>query len=191
MNSGQFRQVDEKGSDVQFGVREGEWRLEGDGGSKEFTMREWGDKGRWGQMAREGEGGEWDLKRGRGWGEGGVTSPESVDMKIFGESKEEEEIGKVFCCDSLTGVKILITLFGVINLGIIATGGMGFTLCLVDYWSEQDLFTSVMVIIIISIYSIIMACCVRLGQVVLCVGALLQPPWMSWLYWGFTRGRKL
>ena len=48
MNSGQFRQVDEKGSDVQFGVREGEWRLQGEGhgGSREFTMREWEDKGR-------------------------------------------------------------------------------------------------------------------------------------------------
>merc|ERR1712025_594009 len=45
----------------------------------------------------------------------------------------------------ITGVKILVTIFAVSNLGIIATGGVGFTLGLVDYWSDQDLFTSVMI----------------------------------------------
>ena len=57
----------------------------------------------------------------------------------------------------MSGVKILVTLFAVINLGTIATGGVGFTLGLVDYWGDQDLFTSVMVTIVNSILSTIQA----------------------------------
>ena len=77
------------------------------------------------------------------------------------EVEEEELIEKLCCCDEPTRVKILITLFAVINLG-----GIGFTLGLIDYWSEQDLFTPIMVIIINSIFSIIIVTCYRLGQVV-------------------------
>ena len=77
------------------------------------------------------------------------------------EVEEEEPIEKLCCCDEPTRVKILITLFAVINLG-----GIGFTLGLIDYWSEQDLFTPIMVIIINSIFSIIIVTSYRLGQVV-------------------------
>ena len=152
----------EKGGDGQ--LREGEWRLGGDEGSREFTMREWEDKGRLGKMTKEVEGGEWDLRSGRGWGEGGVSFSDGGDTSVTEEVEEEEQIEQICCCNEVTGVKILITIFAVINLGIIATGGVGFTLGLVDYWS--DLFTPVMVIIINSIFSIIIVTCYRLGQVV-------------------------
>ena len=152
----------EKGSGEQ--LREGEWRLGGGEGSREFTMREWEDKGRWGKMTREVEGGEWDLRSGRGWGEGGVSCSDGGDTSVTEEVEEEEQIEKLCCCDEVIGVKILIILFAVINLGIIATGGIGFTLCLVDYWS--DLFTAFLVIIVNSIFSIIIVSCYRLGQVV-------------------------
>ena len=56
---------------------EGEWRLQGEveGGSREFAMREWGNKGRWGKE----EGGEWDLRSGAVWGKEGVTMSEGGD----------------------------------------------------------------------------------------------------------------
>ena len=80
MSSGQFRQVGEKGSGGQ--LREEEWRLGGGEGSREFTMREWEDKGRWGKMTREVEGGEWDLRSGRGWGEEGMSCSDGGDTSV-------------------------------------------------------------------------------------------------------------
>ena len=142
----------EKGSGEQ--LKEGEWRLGGGEGSREFTMREWEDKGTWGKITRDREGGEWDLRRGRGWGEGGVGSLESGDTSITVVSMNEEEEKTICCSGDLAGIKILITLSGVINLGIIAAGGVGFTLGLVEGWSDKDLFTSTMVIID-SIYDLI------------------------------------
>ena len=146
-------------------LREGELRLVEEEGSKEFTMRELEDNRRRGIM-RDVGGGEWDLRSGRVWGERGVSGLKRDNTGVTGKLGEEEQIETICCCDEVTGVKILITLFAVINLGIIATGGIGFTLGLVDYWSEQDLFTPVMVIIINSIFSIIIVTCYRLGQVV-------------------------
>ena len=70
MNRGQFRQVGEERCDDKM---EREWRLKGDDGKREFTMREWEDKGTWGKITRDREGGEWDLRRGRGWGDRSFT----------------------------------------------------------------------------------------------------------------------
>ena len=36
--------------------------------------------------------------------------------------KHEQDGNRVCCCDAVSGVKIIVTLFAVINLGIIATG---------------------------------------------------------------------
>ena len=56
-------------------------------------------------------------------------------------------------------MKLLVLVFAVINLGAIATGGVGFTLGLVNYWSDdQDLFTSIMVLD----YARASLCCVYL-----------------------------
>ena len=115
-------------------------------------------------MKRREEGGEWGLKS--VWEGGRVACSESGFTDDTEDMKYEEDGSRVCCCDAVSGVKILVTLFAVINLGIIATGGVGFTLGLVDYWSDQDLFTSVMVIITNSIFSIIIVICYRLGQVV-------------------------
>ena len=137
---GQFRQV---GDSKVMGEREEDWRLRGEEGGREFTMREWQDKERW--ITRKDEGGEWDLRTGKGWEEGGVINTVNINTDVRDEKTEEEISDDVCCCDEITGVKILVTIFAVSNLGIIATGGVGFTLGLVDYWSEQDLFISVMV----------------------------------------------
>ena len=115
-------------------------------------------------MKRREEGGEWGLKsvwegRRAACSQNGYTE-DTEDLKY------EEDGSRVCCCDAVSGVKILVTLFAVINLGIIATGGVGFTLGLVDYWSDQDLFTSVMVIIISNMFCIIIVNYYRLGQVV-------------------------
>ena len=100
LGSGQFRQVGDKSV---LGVREGEWRLRGEEGSREFTMREWEDKERLGRITREG--GEWDLRSGRGWGEGGITSTDSVDAYVMKDvnTEDEQPVETVCCCDELTG----------------------------------------------------------------------------------------
>ena len=53
LNSGTFSQVGEEGGGVQFGVREGEWRLqEGVHG----RSREWGDQGGTDEIKKKGGG---------------------------------------------------------------------------------------------------------------------------------------
>lgn len=112
---------------------EGEWRLGGADETREFTMRDWGN-----QPPSLGEGGEWDLRSGRDWGE--------VKNEIRDDEDEREEEGGTFCCCSeLFGVKVVLAVFAVFNLGIIATGGVGFTLGLVNYWEGADLFTFIMI----------------------------------------------
>ena len=86
--------------------------------------------------------GEWDLRSvwgdrlGTGWSESGVDTDSEDDIKHR----------RVCCCDAVSGAKTLVSLFAVINLGIIATGGVGFTLGLVGYWSNEEIFPSIMVI---------------------------------------------
>ena len=142
---------------MQFGGREGEWRVHGE--SKEFTMRKWVDQGRADDMKRRDEGGEWNLKS--VWEKDRVTCSEVGYSDDMENTAQEEGGSKVCCCDAVSGVKTLVTLFAVINLGTITTGGVGFTLGLVDYWGDQDLFTSVMVTIVNSILSIIILLCHR------------------------------
>ena len=56
------------------------------------------------------------LRSGRDWGE---VRGEQEEEK---EEGEEEEGRRVCCCPELVGVKIIIAVFAVFNLGIIATG---------------------------------------------------------------------
>ena len=147
LNSGKFSHVGEE-SEVQFDGREGDWRLHG--GNREFTMREWGDEERVGDKKRREEGGEWDLKS--VWEKNRVAYSDSGCTDELETQETDEDESRVCCCNVVSGVKTLVTLSAVINLATIATGGVGFTLGLVDYWGDQDLFTSVMVISLIIVY---------------------------------------
>ena len=57
-------------------------------------------------------------RSGRDWGE---VRGEQEEEKEEGE-EEEEEGRRVCCCPELVGVKVIIAVFAVFNLGIIATG---------------------------------------------------------------------
>ena len=129
MECGQFRQVEL-----------GDWRLvwAGEEGSKEFAMREWGGTcgGKPEHMIWESDGGEWDLRSGRE-----LVDGMGVKKNVELESSNQTD----FCLDERRLVTVVVILFALINLAIIATGGVGFTLCLVNYWREQDMLTYVMV----------------------------------------------
>ena len=140
LSKGEFRQVGERG---WSGVEEGEWRLSGDFGSREFSMREWEDN----RVERAREGGEWDL---RGGEVGGRVSMSDIGDSIASmlETGKEEDVDSC-CCDQVTLVKILITMLALINLALVVTGCVGISITVLEHWSEQHLFTPVMVSIIL------------------------------------------
>ena len=107
--------MSEKGSDGGSGSGGGEWRLKREGGTREFAMREWGSNGRWGQISIEG--GEWDLRSGRGWGEGMA----SVGGSSGGRGKRKR---REICrgCGDVELVRGLIGVGAVLNTGVISTG---------------------------------------------------------------------
>ena len=84
------------------------------------------------------DGGEWRLQEDKIWG---------VELTTA-ENKSEDKTGvwrtKYCCCDHLTEIKIFITIFGLINLGIMASGGVGFGLGLTNTHRE-DTFKYLMV----------------------------------------------
>ena len=125
------------------GVEEGEWRLSGDFGSREFSMREWKDN----RVERAREGGEWDL---RGGEVGGRVSMSDIGDSIASmlETGKEEDVDSC-CCDQVTHVKILITMLALINLALVVTGCVGISITVLEHWREQHLFTPVMVSIIL------------------------------------------
>ena len=49
-----------------------------------------------------------------------------------------------WCCGAVAGLKVVLAGFALTNLGLIAVGGVGFTLGLLDYWDRDD-FTVVVV----------------------------------------------
>ena len=106
------------GEEVSEGRRghvEGEWRLKGEEECREFAMREWGSNGRWGKITIDG--GEWDLRSGRGWGEG-MTS-------LGGSSSgRRRRRGREICtgCSDVGLVRWLIGLGGVLNSFVIVAG---------------------------------------------------------------------
>ena len=98
---------------------EGEWRLQGEveGINMEFAMRQWENGGR----SEEGGEGEWDLRKGRVWGNG-VSCSDSLDTWGTEELGEVGDTGRQWCCDQLTEISVFISLFAVFNLCFLATG---------------------------------------------------------------------
>ena len=96
---------------------DGDWKLPGEGGTREFAMREWGSNGRWGKISIEG--GEWDLRSGRGWGEGMGSLGGSSGSR--GSKKKRNKVR--FCgCGDVGVVGLLIGVGAVINTGVIFAG---------------------------------------------------------------------
>ena len=121
------------------GEEGGEWRLSGDFGSREFSMREWEDN----RAQRAREGGEWDLRSGEVVG--GVSMSDIGDsIASMIETGKEEDVDSC-CCGQVTVVKTLITVLALINLALVATGCLGISLTVLEHWSKQHLFTPVMV----------------------------------------------
>ena len=119
---------------------EGEWKLhkEDVSGTREFAMREWGDGDNRKQST---EGGEWKLQEGKIWGVELTVTPEDPGINDGGIKEavtERKKWSRKFCCcDHLTEIKIFITIFGLINLGIMASGGVGFGLGLSNTHKEE------------------------------------------------------
>ena len=140
---------------------EGEWKLHGEAeaGSREFAMREWGEAGVGnGKPVIAGGGGEWKLEPGepggreeRIWGVELTVTPGGSSIRGGGGADSQDPTHAVqswnrrfCCCDHLTEIKIFITIFGLINLGIMASGGVGFGLGLTNNHKE-DTFKYLMV----------------------------------------------
>ena len=109
-------------------------------------MREWGDDDNRKQVT---EGGEWKLQEGKIWGVELTVTPEDHGINEGGIKETVAERKrwkrKFCCCDHLTEIKIFITIFGLINLGIMASGGVGFGLGLSNTHKEET-FKYLMVI---------------------------------------------
>ena len=131
---------------------EGEWKLHGEAeaGTREFAMRQWGETG---GGSGEPVNGEWRLEQGETgggqiWGVeltvtpggGGATDTTQDPAASAGQSWKR----RFCCCDHLTEIKIFITIFGLINLGIMGSGGVGFSLGLTNSHKE-DTFKYLMV----------------------------------------------
>ena len=84
---------------------------------------------------REREGGEWDLRSGNGWREHKVSLSEIGDIAVTEDSMKEEDGFTLCCCEQLVAVNALIIIFALINLVLVTTGCVGFTLSLVEYIS--------------------------------------------------------
>ena len=104
-------------------------------------MREWGEET---SQTSISEGGQWRLEEAGG----DRTWPEKM-------GQEEDEVGspeekkcerRVCCCDQVTEIKIFITVFAIINLGIMAAGGVGFGLGLNLQTDGEDTFKYLMVL---------------------------------------------
>ena len=137
---------------------EGEWKLKGEEerASKEFAMREWGEDT---SQTSISEGGQWRLEEA-----GDKTWPEKI-------GEHEDEVGsleqkkcerRVCCCDQVTEIKIFITVFAIINLGIMAAGGVGFGLGLNLQTNGEDTFKYLMVKL--DILSLSERCCCYISR---------------------------
>ena len=126
---------------------EGEWKLKGEEerASREFAMREWGEDS---SQTSISEGGQWRLQEAGGdkaWPEkmGEDEDPLAEVSSSSPEQKKGER--RVCCCDEVTEIKIFITVFAIINLGIMAAGGVGFGLGLTLHSNGEDTFKYLMV----------------------------------------------
>ena len=123
---------------------EGEWKLKGEEerARREFAMREWGEDSCGGSIS---EGGQWRLQEAGG----DRTWPDKMEDEdpLAGEGSAEQKKGerRVCCCEQVTEIKIFITVFAIINLGIMAAGGVGFGLGLTLQTNGEDTFKYLMV----------------------------------------------
>ena len=119
------------------GGLEGEWKLQGEEerARTEFAMREWGEEA---GQARLSEGGQWRLEG------GGKVWQERIEAEELEDASPPKE-RRICCCDQVTEIKIFITVFGIINLGIMALGGVGFGLGLTMKQNMEDTFKYLMV----------------------------------------------
>ena len=78
---------------------------------------------------------------------GDKTWPEKIveDEDEVGSSEQKKSERRVCCCDQVTEIKIFITVFAIINLGIMAAGGVGFGLGLNLNTNGEDTFKYLMV----------------------------------------------
>ena len=96
---------------------EEDWKLEADGGKREFAMREWGSQGRWGKITIEG--GEWDLRSGREWGDGLA----SLNGRSSGRGGKKRRRKLMMCCCGDMGlVGLLIGVGTLFNITLIIIG---------------------------------------------------------------------
>ena len=120
---------------------EGEWKLKGEEerARREFAMREWGEET---SQTSISEGGQWRLQEA-----GDKTWPEKIveDEDEVGSPEQKKSERRVCCCDQVTEIKIFITVFAIINLGIMAAGGVGFGLGLNLNTNGEDTFKYLMV----------------------------------------------
>ena len=121
---------------------EGEWKLKGEEerASREFAMREWGEDI---SQTSISEGGQWRLEEA-----GDKTWPEKIadhEEDEVGSPEQKKSERRVCCCDQVTEIKIFITVFAIINLGIMAAGGVGFGLGLTLQTNGEDTFKYLMV----------------------------------------------
>ena len=124
---------------------EGEWKLHKDEevGDREFAMRQWNH-----DRDKTTLEGEWSLQEGKIWSGDTVTtttSSSTAHLEPVHPGIRDKWREKYCCCDHLTEIKIFITIFGLINLGIMASGGVGFGLGLTNNHREET-FKYLMVI---------------------------------------------
>ena len=121
---------------------EGEWKLKGEEerASREFAMREWGEET---SQTSISEGGQWRLEEA-----GEKTWPDKMadhEEDEVGSAEQKKSERRVCCCDQVTEIKIFITVFAIINLGIMAAGGVGFGLGLNLQTDGEETFKYLMV----------------------------------------------
>ena len=127
---------------------EGEWKLKGEEerARREFAMREWGEES---SQTSISEGGQWRLQEAGGdkaWPDKMGEDDEDPLAEVSASSPEQKKgERRVCCCDEVTEIKIFITVFAIINLGIMAAGGVGFGLGLTLHSNGEDTFKYLMV----------------------------------------------
>ena len=118
---------------------EGEWKLQQEeaAGTREFAMREWSRPA----AADTPSPGEWQLQEqpapAAPWPEPAATTSPGQGAGQVTSQGEARWRRRLCCCDHLTELKISITVFGLINLGIMAAGGVGFGLGLTNNHKEE------------------------------------------------------
>ena len=108
---------------------EGEWR-HGEACETREESGEADDNDKAGQI-------ECSLSSSKIWGVELTTQQHSSNNTTSAAVEDAVDRSKYCCCDHLTEIKIFLTIFGLINLGIMASGGVGFALSLSSDHTEE------------------------------------------------------